>query len=895
MSPAELPTRLDPAAIDRRWQERWAEADLFRAPSEPRGKAFSIILPPPNVTGVLHMGHLLSDTLQDALVRCHRMRGDSVLWQPGIDHAGLSTQVEVRKRLAKQGIDLDRMGREEVIARVQEWKEEHEKRIREQIALSGFSLDWSRYRYTMDAASIRATRKVFVQLYREGLIYRGDRIVNWDPKLRTAVSDLEVFHREEPVDLLYLTYHWADGSPGGLTVATVRPETIFGDVAVAVHPGDERHRAAVGRAVRVPLVEREVPVIADEAVDPTFGNGSLKVTPRHDGVDFAIARRHPELPMPPPVLDAGGRLTGDWVPAAYHGLSREEARTRTTEALAAAGLIERTERIQHSVALSERTEAVIEPTLSRQWFVRMAPLAEPAMAAVRRNEVRLHPERWTPTFFHWMETIQDWCISRQVHWGHPIPVLYCQGCQREIVEESPPVACATCGSRTLAPDPDVLDTWFSSWLWPFSSLGWPEETADLAHYYPTSVLVTGPEIVFFWVARMLMAGYHFRNARPFSDVLFNGMLRDSSGRTMKKHLGNSPDPVDLLRQWGADAVRLALVFPSPADQDVRFSTAPIEGARNFLTKVWNLVRLLLSHLPEGSEPVRAAPVLDADAPLEDRWILGRWRRTLEEVDRALSAFELTPAVSALFQFLWHDVADRYVEIAKPALSGSEGEAAARRSRAVLLFVLDRSIRALHPFVPHVTEELWHALPHEGEFLATAPWPIEEETSFDPEVELEAEALWTTVRALRLLRGENKVPAADRPAAWVRPSTEEVRGLIDRQRPAILRLARVSSVGLLSAGTDPPEEALAHVTPTGEVFLPRSAAGADSEGEALEREREKLGLLLVRSREKLADSGFRARAPPEVVRASEEKASELERRIQQIDTLLAARRPASEAA
>jgi valyl-tRNA synthetase len=894
MTPVELPTRLDPAAIDRRWQARWREVDLFRAPEATHGRAFCIVLPPPNVTGALHMGHLLSDTVQDLLVRWHRMRGEAVLWLPGVDHAGLSTQVEVRKRLSKQGVDLDRLPREEVIARVQDWKEEHERRIREQLELAGFSLDWSKYRYTMDEGSLRATRRAFVQLYREGLVYRGDRIVNWDPKLRTAVSDLEVLHREETVDLLYVTYRWADGAPGGLTVATVRPETIFGDVAVAVHPDDDRHRAAVGRKVVVPLVGREVPVITDEAVDPAFGNGSLKVTPRHDAVDFGIARRHPELPMPPAALDESGRLAGAWVPAEYQGLGREAAREKSTGALRAAGLLERTERVPHSLAISERTDAVIEPMLSRQWFVRMAPLAGPAVEAVRRHEVRLHPERWEPTFFHWMETIEDWCISRQVQWGIPIPVLYCEECGREIVEERPPLACPQCQGHRLRPDPDVLDTWFSSWLWPMSTLGWPEKDDALDRYYPTNVLVTGPDIVFFWVARMLMAGYHFRRERPFSDVFFHGILRDSAGRKMSKHLGNSTDPADLIREWGADAARFSVLFPNPADQDIRYSSATAEGARNFLTKLWNLVRLLTTHLPDGSDPVRGVPRLDPDSPLEDRWILGRWRRTAEEVDRALRAYELTAAAGALHNFLWHDVADRYVEIAKPALSGSAGEAAARRSRSVLLFVLDRALRELHPMVPHVTEELWHALPHEGEFLAVAAWPAVDEAPFDPQVELEGEALWTTVRALRLLRAENGVPAAERPAAWARPSTEETRSLLERERPSVLRLAKLSSLGLLAPGAMPPEEALAHVTPAGEVFLPRSAAGADSEGEALEREREKLGLLLAKSRERLADAGFRSRAPPEVVRASEEKASELERRIQQIDTHLAARRPASEA-
>jgi valyl-tRNA synthetase len=882
MSPSELPSRFEPLEIERRWQERWAEARLAEAPAQAHGQPFSIILPPPNVTGILTMGHLLGGTVQDLLIRWHRMRGEAALWVPGIDHAGLSTQVEVRKRLAKQGVELENLSREEVIARVEEWKQEHERRILEQLRLAGFSLDWSRYRYTMDAISVRATRRAFVELYREGLIYRGERIVNWDPKLGTALSDLEVLHREEPAELLFLTYPWADGAPGGITVATVRPETIFGDIAVAVHPDDERHRSAVGREVRVPLTDRKVPIVTDTAVDPTFGNGALKLTPRHDPVDFGIFRRHPELTLPPSILDPRGLLAGDWVPAEFRGVGREEARRRVTESLRGAGAIARTEAITHSVAHSERSDAAIEPMLSTQWFVRMHPLAEAAVGAVQRHEVRIHPERWEATFFHWMETIEDWCISRQVQWGHPIPVLYCESCPTLIVEESAPTACPACGGTRLRPDPDVLDTWFSSWLWPFSALGWPEASADLAEYFPTSVLVTGPDIVFFWVARMVMASYHFRKERPFSDVYFTGMLRDASGRKMSKHLGNSPDPADVIRQWGADASRFALLFPNPADQDVRFAPASTEGARNFLTKLWNLVRLLLSHLPEGSAPPTSAPALDRTAPLEDRWILGRYARVAEEVDRALGAFELTQAIGALHNFLWHDVADRYVEIAKESLAGRKGELAARRSRGVLLFVLERSLRRLHPLVPHVTEELWHALPHDGEWLDRAPWPPPGEAPFDPEAELESEALWGTIRAIRLIRSEHQVPAGDRPAAWVRPATAEVRALLEREAEQVQRLTRIASLTVLSPGAVPPADSLTHVTPEGEVFLPRSAAPEGVEGEALEREREKLALLLSKSRDRLAEPGFRSRAPPEVVKGLEEKVEELERRIRTIE-------------
>jgi valyl-tRNA synthetase len=823
------------------------------------------------------------------------MRGEPTLWLPGVDHAGLATQVEVRKRLAKEGVCLEELNPEEVRHRVEAWKEEHEHRILEQTEAGGFSIDPSRYRYTMDEAYRRATRHVFVTLYREGLIYRGERIVNWDPRLRTAVSDLEVLRREESTELLYLNYAWADGSPGGLVVATVRPETIFGDVAVAVHPDDDRHREDVGRSVRVPLTDRVVPVITDPLVDPKFGNGALKVTPLHDPVDFQVARHHPELPRPPPTLDPTAHLVGPWVPEPFRGLDRDRARAAVTEALRSAGALVRAERYLHSVGHSERSDAVIEPMLSTQWFVRMPALAPPAVEAVRRREVRIHPERWELTFFRWMESLEDWCISRQIAWGHPIPVWYCDRCHAEIVEEVEPTVCPKCGGGRLTADPDVLDTWFSSWLWPFASLGWPEENADLRRYFPTNVLVTGRDIMFFWVARMMMASYHFTGKRPFSEVYFTGMLRDEQGRRMSKHLGNSPDPLAVIREWGADALRFALLFPNPTDQDAPFKEENLEGARNFLTKVWNIVRLLQSHLPEGTAPLPAPPFLGPDAPLADRWVLARWRRTVESVDTALNAFEPTQAAGAIREFLWHDVADRYVEIAKEALAGRQDEVAARRSRGVLLFVLERSLRLLHPMVPHVTEELWHALPHEGDSLARAAWPHPEEAPADPEAEVAMEVVLDTIRSLRLLRSENNVPVNELPEAWVRPSSTAVSEVLLRERESVLRLARVRSLGLLEPSSATPPGALASVAPLGELFLSRSSATERADWEALLKEKEKLSGLLRKAEARLSDAGFRQRAPPEVLRETEAKAVELAARIQRIDEHLKAARSPTEPA
>jgi valyl-tRNA synthetase len=830
---------------------------------------------------VLTIGHMLGDTVMDVLARRARMRGLATLWVPGLDHAGLATQVEVRRRLAREGVRFEELGREEALRAVGAWKEEHEARIVEQTRAGGFSVDWSRYRYTKDAASARATREAFVALYRAGLVYRGERMVNWDPKLRTAVSDLEVVHGEEDDQLVVALYRWADGSPGGLEVATVRPETIFGDVGVAVHPDDERHRADVGRRVKVPLVEREVLVVADAAVDPTFGAGALKVTPRHDPVDREVAGRHPELPAAEEIFDDAARLTGPWVPQAFRGLDREAARARAVEALEAAGALVRKQTYRHAVARSERSDAVIEPRLSVQWFVRMRPLADPVVEGVRRREIRLHPERWDRTFFRWMEEIQDWCISRQILWGHPVPVAYCAGCQAPVVTVEPPTECPACHGRELRPDPDVLDTWFTSWLWPFASLGWPERTGDLERYYPTSVLVTGRDIMFFWVARMMMAGYRFTGGPPFGDVYFTGMVRDEQGRRMSKHLGNSPDPLALVRERGADTMRFALLFPNPADEDGPFGASALDGGRNFLTKLWNLVRFALLQLPPGTPPPTAPPRLGPGSALADRWILERYRATAAEVDHALAAFEPTRAAGALHGFLWHDLADRYVEIAKEALSGRLGEPARRDAVATLGFVLERSVRLLHPIAPHVTEELWHALPHDGELLARARWPDPAEVPADAAVAGEMEPVLEAVRLLRNLRSEEGVPAEASPRGFLRPGSAGARAVLADQRGTIARLAHLGAVDLLDAAAPAPASTASRVAAFGECYLERVSAAPGRSG-ALERERARLADLLAKARARLDDPGFLRGAPAEVVEEQRRKAAELADRIAKID-------------
>ncbi|HXY47713.1 MAG TPA: valine--tRNA ligase [Thermoplasmata archaeon] len=886
MSSSPLPPRFDPKGIEARWQAEWDRHQVSRAPEQPQGIPYSIVLPPPNVTGGLTMGHMLGDTVMDVLIRHYRMSGRPTLWVPGLDHAGLATQVEVRRRLARQGVRFEDLPREEATRELEAWRAEYEARIREQTGAGGFSVDWSRYRYTKDEGSTRATREIFVQLYNEGLIYRGERLVNWDPRFRTAISDLEVVHSEEETILLYVRYPWADGTPGGLEVATVRPETIFGDIAVAVHPGDARYTSAIGREVRVPMTDRRVPVIADEGIDPAFGAGALKVTPRHDPLDYEILQRHTELSMPPEILDDGAHLTGPWVPTAFQGLDVDEARDRATDELERSGLIVRREPYRHTVSRSERSDARIEPRISTQWFVRMRALADRAVAGVRAGEIRIHPERWNLTFFRWMEEIQDWCISRQVLWGHPIPAHRCRRCEHDVVSVEPPTRCPACGSTEFDADPDVLDTWFTSWLWPFLALGWPERTGDLERYYPTNALVTGRDIMFFWVARMMMSGYHFTGQRPFSDVYFTGMVRDEQGRRMSKHLGNSPDPLDVIRAHGADAMRFGLVFPNPTDEDGGFGEGTLENSRNFLTKVWNLARFTVPYVPPGTLPPDSPPRLGAESARENRWILARYRRTIEEVTAAIRAFEPTRAATALHGFVRHDLADRYVEIAKDALLGRRGEPAQREARATLLFVFERTLRLLHPFVPHITEELWHALPHDGELLAAARWPAVDEAPADPEVEVEMETVLEAIRWLRNLRAEERVPAESVPPAWIRPAGPEIGRVLVAERSMIERMARVRPLEFLERGAPAPAGVGSRVVPLGECYVARPSSNL-GETEALAREREKLSGLLAKTRARLADDGFLHRAPPEVVRETESKAEELSARIRRIDEHLKA--------
>jgi valyl-tRNA synthetase len=796
----------------------------------------------------------------------------------------------VRKHLEKEGVDIRKLSPGELFARIEGWRHEKETYIRKQLTAHGFSLDWSRYTYTMSEAYRRAVRTAFLKLYREGVIYRAERMVNWDPKALTALSDLEVIPTETKGSLWYIHYPSPDLEEG-IVVATTRPETIFGDVAVAVGPEDQRHRAKVGKNVLLPLTDRKIPIISDKVVDPEFGNGALKITPSHDPADHEVALRHPELPSRRDVIDATGCLTGEFVPERFRGMERFAARKAVVTALKEAGLLVKEEPYTNNVGYSERSNVPVEPRLSTQWFVRMEQMGKRATDSVKEGRVRIHPDWWTKTYYHFMENLQDWCISRQIVWGHEIPVWYCDDCGAFDAFDTPPEKCPKCGSMKLHQDTDVLDTWFSSWLWPFATLGWPEKTSDLGSYYPVSVLVTGSDIVFFWVARMIMGGLHFMDREPFSDVFLTGILTDKEGRKLSKHLGNSPDPLELIEKWGADTFRFAIMFPTPVDEGGYWDHQKMmEGGRNFLTKLWNLVRFLKSTLPEGIGTPVSIPA--AGDNLFDRWILSRWARTATDVEESLGSYDFTRAASALHQFVWHELADWYVEAQKDTLRGADGAEARAASAAVALFVIERTLRLLHPIVPHVTEELRESIPHPEGLLAVAEWPVgasgKEGTQHAglPPLDEAAEARMTTLqeisRSFRTLRKDGGWPESARPKGYILPTTAlagEVVGT-PKERRAILTLSRLSEFEVISPGKRP-EGLLAAVTPSAEVFLPKQAGEGASLG-ALEREKKTVAGLLNAAKLRLEDPGFRQKAPEKVVKETEEKVRELSERLKRIE-------------
>ncbi len=866
-----LPKRYNPEEFESRLYDWWDSQGFFRPEYQeehglydPDKPPFVITMPPPNVTGSLHMGHALTASLEDLMVRYHRMKRHLTLWVPGVDHAGIATQNVVEREIAKEGLTRHDLGREKFLERVWQWKEQSHRRIMEQHRRLGVSCDWKRERFTLDEGFSRAVRAAFVRLFNKGLIYRGNYLVNWCPRCGSAISDLEVEYEEEEGKLYTFKYPLKDG--GYIPVATTRPETILGDTAVAVHPDDERYKDYIGKTALVPMLNREIPVIADEAVDKEFGTGALKVTPGHDPVDYEIGQRH-NLPIVN-IMNEDGTLNENAGP--YAGLDRFEARKKLWEDMRKAGLVIDEKPYRHSVGHCQRCGTIIEPLISTQWFVHTPPLAKPAIEAVRDGTIRIIPPRFNKQYFHWMENIRDWCISRQLWWGHRIPVWYCDDCGHMWAAEQDPDRCEKCGSTHIHQDEDVLDTWFSSGLWPEGVLGWPDDTEDLHKFYPTTMLETGYDILFFWVARMIMLGIEMTGEVPFYYVYLHGLIRDEHGQKMSKSRGNVIDPLVMVEKYGTDALRFTLLTGSTPGNDMKLSEARIEASRNFANKIWNAARFVLMNLREDQEPVTERPD-DPDLTLADRWILSRVEYLNAEVERLFQEFQYGEAGRHIYDFLWSEYCDWYLEIAKIALYG-EDEAAKERTRRVLVYVLEKALRLLHPYMPFVTEAIWQQLPHEGESIMLAPWP--EAGPRDEAAEEDFTRIRDLIRAIRNVRAEYGVEPGKRIPAIV--AAGERMALVESMRDVLVQLARLDPDALTVAEhVEAPDLAATVVEGGITVHLPLAGMiDLEAERRRLQKELENIRKQIARSEGLLANANFVEKAPEHVVNREREKLAKL---------------------
>ncbi len=859
-SDAPISDRYEPAAVEARWYPIWEKHGYFRPEVPSRKKPFSIVIPPPNVTGSLHMGHALDNSLQDIVVRMKRMDGFNTLWQPGTDHAGIATQVVVERQLAAEGKKKDELGREAFVKRVWQWKEESGGAIIRQLKRLGASCDWSRERFTMDEGLSRAVREVFVRLYKEGLIYRDDYIVNWCPRCQTVLSDLEVEREERDAEFVYIKY-------GPLTLGTVRPETKLGDTGLAVHPKDKRYKKYVGKTLDIPSVDGNirVKVVADAAVDPKFGTGVIKVTPGHDPVDFEIGRRH-KLPVRT-VIGFDGRMTA--AAGKYAGMDRFETRKKIVEDMQALGLIDHIEPYRHAVGVCYRCKTVVEPLVSKQWYVNVKPLAKKAVAAVRTRKIRIIPRGWTKTYYHWMNNIRPWCISRQLWWGHRIPAWYCEKDGSVHVSRTDLAACPTC-KGPVRRDPDVLDTWFSSGLWPFSTLGWPDKTPELRMFYPTSLLVTGYDILFFWVARMAMLGLHVMKQVPFRDVYIHTLVRDPEGQKMSKTKGNVVDPVVLMDKYGTDALRFTMAgIAVPSVRDVRIADDRLEASRNFANKLWNASRLVLSNL-EGYDP-SAAPAGTPD--LAARWITSRLASTVAEVRAALDSYRFNDAANALYQFVWSELCDWYLEIAKLALYQTDDPARRRATQHTLVTTLETTLRLLHPFMPFITEEIWQRLPHDGDSIMIAPYPKAVRRRVDATAERDMAVLMGAVAAIRTIRGEMRVPPGVTLA--VTAKTAGTHGALLREHAALVQALARATLTVDPRAARPRASALGVVGGTELYVTLEGVVDLGAERQRLEKEIRRAEEAIAFGRAKLARPEFAERAPAEIVEKEREKLVEQE--------------------
>ncbi|OFI06115.1 valine--tRNA ligase [Clostridium acetireducens DSM 10703] len=863
----------NPKEFESRLYSWWQDKGVFTPDVDKNKKSYCIVMPPPNITGKLHLGHALDNSLQDFLIRVKRMQGYSTLWLPGQDHASIATEVKVENELLKKGIKKREIGREAFLEKVWEWTDEYRERIREQVKRMGCSVDFTREKFTMDESLNKAVRHIFVKLYNEGLIYQGNRIINWCPKCKTALSDAEIEYSEQNGHFWHVKYPLANGD-GYLQIATTRPETMLGDVAVAVNPKDERYTHLVGKTLILPLVNKEIPIIADDYVDMEFGTGAVKITPAHDPNDYNVGKRHnlPEIN----VMNEDGTINE--LGGKYAGLDRYEARKVMVEDLEKEGYLVKIEDHVHNVSCHDRCGTTIEPIISKQWFVKMKPLAGPAIDAVRNKEVKFVPERFDKIYFNWMENIQDWCISRQLWWGHRIPVWYCQDCGEVIVAIDEPTKCTKCGSSNLKQDNDVLDTWFSSALWPFSTLGWPDKTADLEYFYPTSTLVTGYDIIFFWIARMVFSSLHTMKEIPFDTVLVHGIVRDSEGKKMSKSLGNGVDPIEVINEYGADALRFMLITGNAPGNDIRYYPEKVEAARNFANKIWNASRFVMMNLDKDLMDKYKD---NKNYSVADRWILSRANTLVKEVTDNIDKFELGIASQKVYEFIWNEFCDWYIELVKPVMYG-DNEEEKGIAYNVLYKVLVISLQLLHPIMPFITEEIYTHLGEECECITTSKWPEYNEELEDKKSEKEMKYVIEAIKAIRNVRTEMNVPYSRKAKVMIHVTEEDMKEGFVQGEEYFKKLASASEVVLVNSKDEVLDNTVSVVTLGAEIFMPLlDLVDVEKEIERLNKEKEKLEKEIERVEKKLSNKGFVDKAPEAVVNKEREKGEKYKEMLESV--------------
>lgn len=861
----ELAKSYDPKQVEDRLYDTWVENGYFTPEVDPDKEPYTIVIPPPNITGQLHMGHALDNTLQDVLIRWRRMQGYSALWLPGTDHASIATEAKIVEALAKDGISKYDLGRERFLEKAWQWKDEYGGRILNQLKRLGSSCDWSRERFTLDEGCSKAVEDVFVKYYEKGLIYRGERIINWCPNCKTSISDIETVYENKQGNFWHIKYPVKDSNEF-IEIATTRPETMLGDTAVAVNPKDDRYKHLVGKTLILPLMNKEIPIVADDYVDLEFGTGAVKITPAHDPNDFEVGMRH-KLPMPRVMNDDG---TINELGGKYQGMDRFEARKAIVKDLEEQGLLVKIKDHEHNVGHCQRCATVIEPILSKQWFVKMKPLAEPALKVVRDEEIKFVPDRFSKIYFNWMENIQDWCISRQLWWGHRIPAYYCTHCDEVIVAKEKPSKCSKCGGE-LKQDEDTLDTWFSSALWPFSTLGWPDNTEDLKYFYPTSVLVTGYDIIFFWVARMIFSAMENMKEIPFKHVFIHGIVRDSEGRKMSKSLGNGIDPLEVIDKYGADALRFNLITGNSPGNDMRFIWEKVESCSNFANKIWNASRFVMMNLDTEAVEKADRNAYEQNLTTADKWILSRYNTVVKEVTDNLEKFEIGMAAQKLYDFIWSEFCDWYIELVKPRLYG-EDAASKLAAQITLVDVLTGTMKLLHPMMPFITEEIYQHLPGTDKSIVTSKWPEYNEKRYNPEQESNMEIVMDAIKSIRNIRAEMNVVPSRKAKVLIIATDDKVKKAIEEGSIYFERLASASEVKMINDKTQIPEGAVPVVIAGAEIFLPlEELVDMEKEKERLSKEKENLEKELQRVRGKLNNQGFVAKAPQSVI--EEERAKE----------------------